>query len=593
MDKYFEYTRFYYRYLGNHIWLVLGASMVVALLDGIGLAMFLPLMQAVDGGQVAAASEDMGRMAFLLDAIVAVGISPTLMSILLVMLAFFLLKAVTKFLTDYYRILLQMRFINMLRGDSMRLLSNFEYSSFASADSGRMQNSFTGEIGGVMLSYVTYFRTFQNLMMLLVYVALAAVANPSFAAMVAVGGLLSNVAFKTLYAKTKASSRSLTRENNKFQGLLIQAVGSFKYLKATNLLQTYRKKVDRSIDAIESHQRYMGKMAAISTSLREPMVMLIVVVAILVQVVYLEQNLGLIILSLLFLYRGLNAMVFAQSAYNDFLGKIGSLENHRSFEETLVAGQESVGSVPYQRLAGEIKLADLSYTYEHGRVLDAINLTIKKKQTVGIVGSSGAGKTTLVNIICGLLRVERGMLTINGVDSNDLMMDQYRASIGYVTQEPQVFPDTISNNVCFWEPTTEAVKAKVRKALELAHADEFVDRLPQGADTVIGINGINLSGGQRQRISIARELYREVDLLILDEATSALDSQSEQLIQKNIDSLSGQYTMLVIAHRLSTVRNADTIIYLRPDGRYEVGTFDSLLVTSGTFKDMVHIQAIS
>jgi ABC-type multidrug transport system fused ATPase/permease subunit len=150
----------------------------------------------------------------------------------------------------------------------------------------------------------------------------------------------------------------------------------------------------------------------------------------------------------------------------------------------------------------------------------------------------------------------------------------------------------VFNNVTFWEPDTPENRQRVRRALSLARAWSFVQAMPDGMDTVIGINGITLSGGQRQRISIARELYRNVELLILDEATSALDSQSEQLIQENIESLSGKYTMLIIAHRLSTIRKADKVLHLLGNGAYEIGTFEELREQSPEFRNMVDLQSI-
>lgn len=600
-DRYLKYFKFFYGYLGGSVWITLLASMLMAVLDGIGLTMFLPLLNAMDGGDAAAsaggagagAGEGMGNMSFLLDGIAATGLEVNLVTLLLVMLGFFFLKGIAKFASEYYRVILQQRFSNKMRLQNMRLLVGYDYTAFTRADSGRIQNSFSAEVGRVTMAYQHYFVMLQCAIMLLVYVALASMANPRFAVMVGVGGLLSNFAFARIYTATKASSQKLTAEMHKFQGFLIQSVANFKYLKATGLIRNYKEKVEASIVAVEGHQRKTGTMSAIGNAMREPLTMLIVVVAILVQVLVFGGSLGLLILSLLFLYRGLGSLVGAQNAYNYFLGSSGSIDNIKSFSDELATDQEPRGGAPYHGLAKGVKLNRLRYAYDGRSVVNDLSLEVPHNQTLGIVGASGTGKTTLVNIICGLLKVERGMLTINGVDTNDLDTETYRAKIGYVTQEAQIFSDTIYNNVSFWEPLTSEVKSRVHAALKLAHADEFVRDLPQGADTEIGINGINLSGGQRQRISIARELYREVDVLILDEATSALDSHSEKLIQENINSLAGRYTMFVIAHRLSTVRQADEILFFQPDGTYETGTFASLMITSTAFREMVALQTIT
>ncbi len=564
--------------------------MMVAVLDGVGLTMFLPLLKVAGGDESGDLTAEMGDMAMVVDAIASIGIPLTVVSVLVLMFFFFSLKGVAKFFADFYRVVLQQRFANRLRLQNMRLLAEYDYREFSKADSGKIQNTFSGEIERINNAYRYYFSMLQQGIMTVVYVALAYSVNPKFAVIVAVGGVLSNTIFNGIYKRTKIASRQVTAKMHTFQGYLIQSVSSFKFLKATDLITPYRKRIDESIRSVESEQRRIGTMGALATALREPVTIGIVVVAIFIQVEVFGQSLGLIILSLLFFYRGLTSLVSMQSFYNSFLSTSGSIENMEVFIEELKSGQEENGKVVVEGINQHIEVKDLTYSYEDEPVIKHLSFLLKKNETIGIVGESGAGKTTLVNVVCGLLRPQPNMVYVDGVDMNSLDLHSYRAQIGYVTQEAQVFTDTIFNNVSFWAPQTVENEARVQEVLKLAHADTFVNGLPGGLNTVIGINGINLSGGQRQRISIARELYREVDMLVLDEATSALDSQSEKFIQENIESLSGNYTMLVIAHRLSTVRKADKIIFMHADGRYEIDRFDALLHKSATFRDMVALQ---
>nr|WP_256534285.1 ABC transporter ATP-binding protein [Lewinella sp. JB7] len=567
--------------------------MFVAILDGVGLTMFIPLLKTTSGeAGVNDSGEDLGNMSVVTDAIEGVGVVLTTESVLLIMLIFFALKGVAKFFADYYMVILRQRFANLVRLRNMELLAGYDYRAFSMADSGRIQNTFSNEVERLNSAFRSYFSMLQFGVMTLVYIGLAYTANPQFAIIVAVGGLLSNLAFNKIYQTTKKASRQITATTHTFQGYLIQSVSSFKFLKATNLIQKYKEKIDQTIRHVERGQRKVGTMNSVATAIREPIIMAIVVIAILVQLKIFGATLGALILSLLFFYRGLTFLVAVQSHYNTFLGTSGSIENMEAFVADLEVHQEITGSYTMYQVDNSIELTGLTYGYEDNDLLQKINLTIHKNETIGIVGESGTGKTTLVNIICGLLKVPPGMLWINGIDSPGIDTYSLRDRIGYVTQEPQVFSDTIYNNISFWEPRTEETEARVWEALRLAHADQFVNALSQGLDTHIGINGVNLSGGQRQRISIARELYRDIDILVLDEATSALDSQSENLIQENIESLSGSYTMIVIAHRLSTIRKADKILYLKPGGRYEIGTFESLCQTSETFQNMVALQAI-
>ena len=590
----FRYFLFFYRYLGKSIFYALAAAMFVAVLDGIGLTMFIPLLEvSTNSPSTAASGEGMGSMSVITDAIAAAGIELTTGSVLLIMLVFFLLKGVAKFCADYYMVVLRQRFANKVRLRNMELLAGYDYQAFSMADSGRIQNTFSNEVERLNSAYRHYFMMLQYGIMTTVYVVLAYVANPSFAMIVAIGGVLSNLAFNKIYQVTKRASRQITTKTHSFQGYLIQSVSSFKFLKATNLIQRYKKKVDKTILGVEREQRKVGTMNSIATAMREPIIMGIVVIAILIQINLFGAALGALILSLLFFYRGLTFLVGVQNFYNNFLGTSGSIENMETFVADLESHQETTGSKTLQEVNDSITLNGLHFKYGDRALLQNLNFTIRKNQTIGIVGESGTGKTTLVNIICGLLKVPHGMLQIDGVDSSNLDIYSLRNRIGYVTQEPQVFSDSIFNNISFWGPRNPENESRVWEALRLAHAAQFVEDLPRGLDTKIGINGVNLSGGQRQRISIARELFRDIDLLVLDEATSALDSQSENLIQENIESLAGSYTMIVIAHRLSTIRNADKILYLKSGGNYEIGTFADLCSSSTTFKNMVALQTVS
>lgn len=564
--------------------------MLVAVLDGVGLLMFLPLLSSAAGEEVMEGENANRALTTLTDGLAYLGIELTLLNILLVMLFFFSMKGVAKYCADYYRVILQQRFTNMVRLENMNLLAGYDYDAFTRADSGRIQNTFSGEVNRITVAYRYYFQMIQAGVMLLVYVGLACLLNPSFAIMVAVGGVLSNVIFNRIYKITKKASKQLTKEMNAFQGFLIQSVASFKYLKATSLIYDYKRKVDASIVTIEEHQRRVGKMTSLGASLREPLVVLIVVIVILIQVEGFGVSLLGIIASLFMLYRGLNSLNQVQNHYNGFLSVSGSMYNMTDFIKGLRTNQEPRGGQTLAAEQARIEINRLHFSYDERPLLNGLDLEVRPRQTIGLVGGSGTGKTTFVNILCGLLRVPRGMVKINGIDLTDLDLRAYRRRIGYVTQEAHVFSDTVRNNVSFWGD--EANDERVWEALRNAHAEEFVRDLPRGLDTMIGINGINLSGGQRQRISIARELYRPIDLLIMDEATSALDSQSEHMIQENIDELAGEYTMIVIAHRLSTIKKADKIIYLKPNGKYEMGTFEDLRGRSASFQEMVALQSI-
>ncbi|KAA3619703.1 MAG: ABC transporter ATP-binding protein [Calditrichaeota bacterium] len=237
-----------------------------------------------------------------------------------------------------------------------------------------------------------------------------------------------------------------------------------------------------------------------------------------------------------------------------------------------------------------IALKNMVFTYKKdlAPALDNINLSIQKGQMVAFVGHSGAGKTTLVNLIPRFYDVTSGSISIDGIDLRDLKMQSLRRMMGIVTQESILFNDTVRVNISYG--VENASEGAIIKAAKIANAWEFIETLENGLDTVVGERGVMLSGGQRQRLSIARAILKNPPILILDEATSALDTESEKLVQAALNSLMENRTVLVIAHRLSTIIKADKIIVLK-DGRIvETGKHDELLAKGGVYSRLYELQ---
>lgn len=238
-----------------------------------------------------------------------------------------------------------------------------------------------------------------------------------------------------------------------------------------------------------------------------------------------------------------------------------------------------------------IRLEKVSFRYAEEWVLRDVDLTIRKGQTVALVGHSGSGKSTLVDLIPRFYDVVEGRITIDGTDIREVAVDDLRRLMGNVNQEPILFNASVFENIAFG--VEGATLEKVRQAAEVAHADEFINEMPAGYDTNIGDRGGKLSGGQRQRLSIARAVYKNPPILILDEATSALDTKSERLVQSALDHLMEGRTTIVIAHRLSTIIHADVICVV-DDGRIvEQGTHDELLALGGHYAKLHAIQVKS
>jgi subfamily B ATP-binding cassette protein MsbA len=221
-------------------------------------------------------------------------------------------------------------------------------------------------------------------------------------------------------------------------------------------------------------------------------------------------------------------------------------------------------------------------------VLHDINLRVRAGELVALVGTSGGGKTTMVNLIPRFYDVNSGAITIDGTDIRDVTFKSLRGQIGIVTQQSFLFNDTVRNNIAYGNVGQD--EAAIVEAAQSAHAYDFIMQLPQGLDTMIGEQGVRLSGGQRQRICIARALLKNAPILILDEATSSLDSESEQEVQRALENLMRGRTTFVIAHRLSTVLSADRLVVIAGGRIIEEGNHAELLARNGEYRRLYDIQ---
>ena len=282
-----------------------------------------------------------------------------------------------------------------------------------------------------------------------------------------------------------------------------------------------------------------------------------------------------------------------QLSWTAYLKYAGSVKLVEDFETDLRTCVEKISGKQYTGFNDSLEFKEVSFHYKNGvNVVEDFSFKFKKNSTIAIVGKSGSGKTTISNLVTGLLKPSKGVITIDGTNIFDYNLNSYREKIGLISQETVVFNDTLYNNITFWaEKNAENLK-RFNLVLAKVGLNDFLDKSSDQEDIMLGDHGVVMSGGQRQRLSIARELFKQTEILILDEATSALDSHTERLIQENIDSIKGSMTIIIIAHRLSTIKKADSILLLK-DGKIEAsGTFDELCVKSEMFASMVALQEI-
>lgn len=251
--------------------------------------------------------------------------------------------------------------------------------------------------------------------------------------------------------------------------------------------------------------------------------------------------------------------------------------------------QDREGAIAVTHLCGDIVFKDVDFSYDETKpVLKDISLDVRAGQTIAFVGPSGAGKTTICSLIPRFYDVSRGAITIDGIDVRDMTQASLRAQIGIVQQDVFLFTGTIRENIAYGR--LDASEEEIVEAAKKAHLEAFIAELPDGYETQIGERGLKLSGGQKQRLAIARMFLKNPPILILDEATSALDTETEMIIQQSLTELAENRTTLVIAHRLATIRNADRVLVVTPNGIEEDGTYDELVAQNGLFAKLHHIQ---
>ena len=589
-NNFWGYFKFYYNIVGNKLFIYLFLSIAISFLDGLGLAMFMPLLQSV-GGDENAGAESLGALQYVVGLIEAMGFSMTISTVLVILVALFILKGAVKFVQMNYQAMLRHLFIKKVRFSLVNELKDLSFRGFLKLDAGRIQNTLTDEVQRVFQTMTFYFQAAQHSAMLITYIFLAFLANYQFAVLVAVGSAISNFLYRRIYIASKKASLQVSSKGHTYNSLMIQAIQHFKYLKSTSYFERYSNKLKQVITDIEGQNRKLGYFAAITTSLKEPIIIIIVCLVIYLQVSVLGSSLGSIVLSLLLFYRALSFLAGVQNNWQMFIQNLGGMNSVATLLDDMAPLKEKPGALPFEEIKKEIVFKNVSFGYNPStNILNDANVTIGKNKTIALVGESGSGKTTLANMVSGLITPNSGEIFIDNRPLQEYDLRSLRANIGYISQESVIFTDSIFNNITFWDEKTPENMARFENTLKVSSLRGFIDSLPEKEHTQLGDNGILISGGQKQRISIARELYKNADILIFDEATSALDSETERIIQENIEQLHGSYTIILIAHRLSTIRYADTI-YLLEKGKVSAsGSFDEMVQKSPRFKRMVSLQ---
>jgi ATP-binding cassette subfamily B protein len=512
-----------------------------------------------------------------------IGITVGYWSFALLFVLLNLISAISKIIVHYSILKIKYHVQRTLYKDTLGLFFKARWEFFGGSKFGKILNTLNKELEIVGSTISTIASLFAQLIQLFVYLIVPFILDPIMT-LSAVGlALIFTLPFLYL---NKLSYR-LGKENTRTSNIAIGVLTEILQLARIILAFGRQNKAQSSyLNAFDDHikvtlQSQILKMAVPSFSI--PLGMFAAVIALgisLQQGEYQLSEMTAVMWSLLSALPILSHLLRSSITITNFMP---SYEQLILLREQASQYQEIPGKQFFKKITHSIEFNNISFSYPQvEKTIYNLNLKINKGSMTALIGESGSGKSTIVDLLLGLQHPATGSVLIDGVDFNDYQQNTFRQKIGYVPQDPVLFHLSIRDNL-LWALDAEPVgDSELWDALKLSNADRFVRELPNKLDTLVGDRGVRLSGGQRQRIALARALVRKPELLILDEATSSLDSSSEKLIQKSINNLLGTMTILIIAHRLSTIQKSDYIYILKTGKVIEEGTYSGLSLNNKT-----------
>ena len=481
-----------------------------------------------------------------------------------------------------------------LRLDGLRILLDVDLSYYTRTKVGDLINHLNVEINRTTIAVRTLARMSIAIITIMVFVGILLWTSwqLTIIATVALGAVA--LINQTAVRKSKTFGAELSRFSRLYSSRIVEILSGIRLVKSTANEKTEYETVSKLITDREiSEYRAQLLFAGISPINEVCSIIALISVAAVGRAVMgeqLEAFSSILLAYLLVLFRMLPSIGQLNSARSQLANVLPSVSIVGEFLRRDDKPFMRSGNRTFSALKRGIRFSNLTFSYpgHDKQVLRGINLYLKQGTTLALVGASGAGKSTLADLLPRFYDPDSGFIEIDGVDLKKFDVKSFRQRLGIVSQDTFLFTASVRENLIYGRP--EATEAEIKDAMERANAAEFILSLPDGLETMIGDRGVMLSGGQRQRLAIARALLQDPDILILDEATSALDTISERLVQKAIDELSKDRTTLVIAHRLSTVQNADQIAVLDQGKVVETGVHSELLNKGGYYSQLCAIQ---
>lgn len=536
--------RIFYEARGTRPWLVLGCLLVAGIAEGIGLATLLPLLSlAIDDS----AQHTSAYAQYLEQALGYLGLTPGLSVLLILVVAGIVVKCVLTMAAMRYVGAAVAQVSTGMRAELIKNLLNVRWGYFTRQPIGRIANAVSNDATRAGQGYLMAANFQVNLIQTVIYSLVAALISWQLAlAALALGGFIA-LTLNFLVRSSKKAGRRQQRRTSELVIYLSDALSNIKPLKAMAKAGQFSNLFDRKIAQLNAALRRQVVSVNDLKNLEEIMVTVAVAIGFFVATTQFSVPVSELLVVGVLLYQAVSAVGKMQRQFQKAVLYEAPYWAMRELIDETAAAPEQASGTRKPTLEQGCRFDGVSFAYGKDKVLDCATLDIPARGLTVITGTSGAGKTTLTDLLLGLYQPGSGRVLIDGVALSEIDLEAWRRMIGYVPQELILFHDSVLANVTLGDPLLD--EAGARKALQAAGAWDFVSAMPEGIHSVVGERGALLSGGQRQRIALARALAGEPKLLILDEVTSALDPETERDICRNIDELSDNMTILAITHR--------------------------------------------
>ena len=577
---------------------------VFAVFEGVGLALLLPILQFAEAGQ-ATALHSSGTFWSITSALMgALHLPPTLPVLLLLAFVPILLRQVVFYFNEWYSAIVANRIGVRMRLKALDAVLDADPEFFARHPVGHLVGVVIAQTAAAGNAVLAVIKQLSIMLLMLVYVAiLFAVSAPLTLSVIFFSAMVSLLVRVSL-RRIRDFGIESAAVNQEMMGKIVERFGMMRLIKLRDQKRAESKRIADYSEAMRALAVKQARLGATIEVTADPLLMLSVFITLYIGIAILGMTLAQLGL-LLFILTRLNAKVkeFNGGQQTISLNVAGLLLVKQTAEDAAASNTIRRGSIPFEGLHRELVLSGVKFEYPDttassdapaaaGKaVLKGISITVPAGSFTALVGRSGAGKSTLVELLPRLRDVTAGSITYDGVGIKDFELGTLRKGIGYLTQNAMLFNDTVRENLIYGldvEPTDE----QIRDAVARAYAT-FVYDLPQGLETRLGDRGVRFSGGEQQRIALARVLLEDCSLLILDEPTSALDSESEAYIQRALQKLHGQKTIIVIAHRLATVIEADQLLVVEDGLIVERGTHAELVAQAGAYQRLFESQLLA